>query len=97
MKTLSGHSNGTFAIAPTSFDTEAHVDMRSIDSMRNFYHEVGCDGITVFGAMGEAPELEAQEAFEVARQVVCRSEGLPSIVGVSSPGFVATRSPRMND
>ena len=92
MKTLSSQSAGTFAIAPTPFDTEGRVDTRSIDSMCDFYRAVGCDGITVLGVMGEAPKLEAQEAFEVARQVVRRAEGLPIIVGVSSPGFAAMRS-----
>jgi len=86
---LSRKSSGTFAIAPTPFDTEGRVDTRSIDHMSDFYKEIGCTGITVLGVMGEASKLEAQEAIQVARQVIQRAATLPIIVGVSSPGFAA--------
>lgn len=89
---LSSASAGTFAIAPTPFDSEGRVDARSIDVMCDFYRQVGCSGITVLGIMGEAPKLEAQEAIDVAAQVVRRCEGLQVIVGVSSPGFAAMRA-----
>ncbi len=92
MVMLNSQSAGTFAIAPTPFDREGRVDGRSIDSMCDFYGQVGCDGITVLGVLGEAPKLEAQEAVNIARQVVRRAEGLPIIVGVSSPGFAAMRA-----
>ena len=92
MKQLSSRSGGTFAIAPTPFDTEGRVDGRSVDSMSDFYRAAGCDGITVLGVMGEASKLEAQEAVDVASQVIRRADDLAVIVGVSSPGFAAMRS-----
>lgn len=92
MMQLSSRSSGTFAIAPTPFDAEGRVDSRSVDIMCDFYRAVGCNGITVLGVMGEASKLEAQEAIEVARQVIRRAETLPIIVGVSSPGFAAMRA-----
>ena len=92
MKQLSSQSNGTFAIAPTPFDTEGRVDGRSVDSMSDFYQAAGCDGITVLGVMGEASKLEAQEAVDVASRVIRRADALAVIVGVSSPGFAAMRS-----
>ena len=92
MKQLNSRSGGTFAIAPTPFDTEGRVDGRSVDSMSDFYREAGCDGITVLGVMGEASKLEPQEAVDVASRVIRRVEDLAVIVGVSSPGFAAMRS-----
>lgn len=89
---LSNTSAGTFAIAPTPFDAEGRVDTRSIDTMCDFYRQVGCSGITVLGIMGEAPKLDAQEAIDVAAQVVGRAPELQVVVGVSSPGFAAMRS-----
>ena len=89
---LSSSTSGTFAIAPTPFDTEGRVDARSIDTMCDFYRAVGCDGITVLGVMGEASKLEPSEAVDIARQVSRRADGLAIIVGVSSPGFAAMRA-----
>ena len=92
MKQLNSASSGTFAIAPTPFDTQGRVDGRSVDSMSDFYRAAGCDGITVLGVMGEASKLEAQEAVDVASRVIRRADDLAVIVGVSSPGFAAMRS-----
>ena len=89
---LSRKSSGTFTIAPTPFDAEGRVDTRSIDHMSDFYKEIGCTGITILGVMGEASKLEAQEAIQVARQVIQGAATLPIIVGVSSPGFAAMRT-----
>jgi len=89
---LTHESAGTFAIAPTPFHPDGRVDERSIDSMTDFYREVGCNGITVLGIMGEAPKLEAQEAIDIVTRVIRRARDLQIIVGVSAPGFAAMRS-----
>ncbi len=89
---LTNEAAGVFAIAPTPFHADGRVDEASIDSMCDFYRQVGCDGITVLGIMGEAPKLDAQEAIDIATRVIKRSEGMQIIVGVSSPGFAAMRS-----
>ncbi|MCB8878870.1 dihydrodipicolinate synthase family protein [Acidisoma cellulosilytica] len=90
--TLNETTTGTIAIAPTPFDGDGRVDQRSIDSMCDFYGKIGCTGITVLGIMGEAPKLDAQEAIDVAKQVIRRAQGLDIIVGVSAPGFAAMRT-----
>ncbi|GGE40574.1 dihydrodipicolinate synthase family protein [Agaricicola taiwanensis] len=89
---LTNKAEGTFAIAPTPFDPEGGIDVKSVDSMCDFYTEVGCSGITVLGIMGEAPKLDADEAIAVASQVIKRADKLQVVVGVSAPGFAAMRS-----
>ncbi|HEY0327568.1 MAG TPA: dihydrodipicolinate synthase family protein [Rhodopseudomonas sp.] len=90
--TLTPAAAGTFAIAPTPFFDDGRIDDASIDRLSDFYTEVGCDGVTVLGILGEAPKLEAAEAEAIARRFVKRADKLQVIVGVSAPGFAAMRS-----
>jgi 4-hydroxy-tetrahydrodipicolinate synthase len=89
---LTHHAAGVFAIAPTPFHDDGRIDEASIDRLSDFYTEVGCDGVTVLGILGEAPKLEAAEAELVAKRFVKRAGKLQVIVGVSAPGFAAMRS-----
>ncbi|TAH68541.1 MAG: dihydrodipicolinate synthase family protein [Rhodopseudomonas palustris] len=90
--TLSAAANGVFAIAPTPFHDDGRVDEASIDRLTDFYGEVGCDGVTVLGILGEAPKLDAAEAEIVAKRFIKRAGKLQVIVGVSAPGFAAMRA-----
>src|ERR1700710_3259575 len=83
---------GTFAIAPTPFHDDGRIDMQSIDRLTDFYAEVGCDGVTVLGILGEAPKLDGSEAEQVAKRFVKRAKTMQIIVGVSAPGFATMRS-----
>jgi 4-hydroxy-tetrahydrodipicolinate synthase len=83
---------GTFAIAPTPFHDDGRIDERSIDRLTDFYAEVGCEGVTVLGILGEAPKLDATEAEQVAVRFVKRAKSMQVIVGVSAPGFASMRS-----
>ena len=62
MTKLTHKAAGTFAIAPTPFHDDGRIDDKSIDRLTDFYAEVGCDGVTVLGILGEAPKLDAAEA-----------------------------------
>ena len=88
---LSRDASGVYAIAPTPFTPDGAVDHPSLDRLVDFYAEVGVDGITVLGQLGEAPKLDASEALDIAARVVRRAP-FPVVVGVSSPGFAAMRS-----
>ena len=66
MTKLTAQAAGTFAIAPTPFHDDGRIDEASIDRLTDFYTEVGCDGVTVLGILGEAPKLDAAEAEQVA-------------------------------
>jgi 4-hydroxy-tetrahydrodipicolinate synthase len=92
MTKLTHEAKGTFAIAPTPFHDDGRIDEKSIDRLTDFYGEIGCDGITVLGIMGEAPKLEGAEAEEVAKRFLKRAKNMQIIVGVSAPGFAAMRS-----
>lgn len=83
--------SGVYAIAPTPFLPDGRIDTTSVDRMTDFYAESGCTGITALGIMGEAPKLDAEEAFSVAGQVIRRSK-IPVVIGVSAPGFAAMRN-----
>src|SRR6267143_1864805 len=92
MTKLTAKAAGTFAIAPTPFHDDGRIDEKSIDRLTDFYAEVGCDGVTVLGILGEAPKLDAAEAEQVAVRFVKRAKNMQIIVGVSSPGFATMRS-----
>ncbi|QIG92682.1 MULTISPECIES: dihydrodipicolinate synthase family protein [unclassified Bradyrhizobium] len=92
MTKLTAQAAGTFAIAPTPFLDDGRIDEASIDRLTDFYTEVGCDGVTVLGILGEAPKLDAAEAEQVALRFVKRARKLQVIVGVSAPGFATMRS-----
>src|SRR6202451_2759308 len=81
-----------FAIAPAPFHDGGRSDDKSIDRLTDFYAEVGCDGVTVLGILGEAPKLEGSEAEAVAKRFIKRAKEMQIIVGVSAPGFAAMRS-----
>jgi 4-hydroxy-tetrahydrodipicolinate synthase len=92
MTKLTAKAAGTFAIAPTPFHEDGRIDHASIDRLTDFYADVGCNGVTVLGILGEAPKLDAAEAEEVAVRFVKRATNMQVIVGVSAPGFAAMRS-----
>jgi 4-hydroxy-tetrahydrodipicolinate synthase len=92
MTKLTAKAAGTFAIAPTPFHDDGRIDHASIDRLTDFYAEVGCNGVTVLGILGEAPKLDAAEAQEVAIRFVKRATNMQVIVGVSAPGFATMRS-----
>src|ERR1700761_9381933 len=96
MTKLTAEATGTYAIAPTPFHDDGRIDERSIDRLTDFYAEVGCQGVTVLGILGEAPKLDAAEAEQVAVRFVKRAKtnakNMEIIVGVSAPGFATMRS-----
>src|SRR5271168_4446546 len=92
MTKLTAQAAGTFAIAPTPFHDDGRIDEKSIDRLTDFYEQVGCEGVTVLGILGEAPKLDAAEAEQVAIRFVKRAKTMQVIVGVSAPGFASMRS-----
>src|SRR6201999_2669626 len=93
MTKLTASAAGTFAIAPTPFLDDGRLDEKSIDRLTDFYTEVGCDGVTVLGILGEAPKLDAGDAEQVAGRFVKRAGSkMQVIAGVSAPGFATIRA-----
>lgn len=90
-ETITRETSGVHAIAPTPFEPDGTVDLASLDRLVDFYGEVGVDGLTVLGQLGEAPKLDQGEAVDIACRVIARTD-VPVVVGVSSSGFAAMRS-----
>jgi 4-hydroxy-tetrahydrodipicolinate synthase len=83
---LTPTARGVFAIAPTPFYEDGRIDLKSLRRLAEFYTQVGVDGLTLLGQMGEAPKLTHAESVEIFR-TVRDSTDLPLVVGVSAPGF----------
>ena len=90
--TLTPDASGVFPIAPTAFNPDGSVDWASTEQLFAFYDEIGSDGTTVLGIMGEAPKLEPEESLRIVKSAVAGMPGKPVIVGVSAPGFAAMRT-----
>jgi 4-hydroxy-tetrahydrodipicolinate synthase len=90
--TLDSNISGVYAIVPTPFLEDGSLDLVSLDRLVDFYFQVGCDGLTVLGVLGEAAKLDAAEALTVADRVIRRAGTKPVIVGVSAPGFAAMQA-----
>ncbi len=92
MALLDESAKGVFIIAVTPFTESGDLDLASTDRMVDFYLERGVTGITVLGIMGEAPKLTAEESRTFVRRVLKRVDGkIPTVVGVSAPGFAPMR------
>jgi len=89
MPLLDTSANGVYIIAATPFTDDGAVDSASLDRLMDFYVGCGITGVTVLGIMGEAPKLTHAESVALTRQVVRRVNGLPVVVGASSPGFAS--------
>lgn len=83
---------GVFPIAPTPFLPDGAIDWASADRLFGWYNDIGSDGLTVLGIMGEAPKLEPAESLRLLKAAVKAFGSKPVIVGVSAPGFAAMRS-----
>ena len=90
--TLTSAAAGVFPIAPTPFAPDGAIDWPSLDRLFEFYAEIGVDGATVLGVMGEAPKLELAESIAIVRRAVTILARKPVVVGVSAPGFAAMRA-----
>jgi 4-hydroxy-tetrahydrodipicolinate synthase len=81
-------ARGVFTIAVTPFLPDGALDLASLDSMVDFYEEMGASGLTILGIMGEAGKLSAEESVTVVERVTARAS-VPVVVGVSAPGLAA--------
>jgi 4-hydroxy-tetrahydrodipicolinate synthase len=86
-------AKGVYIIAATPFSDTGALDLESTDKMTDYYMQVGCDGMTILGVMGEAPKLAPEESVQFAERVLKRVNGkIPVIVGVSAPGMTVMKS-----
>ena len=85
---INEHTKGVFIISITPFTEEGSVDLKSVDSLVEFYLGRGVTGITILGMMGEANKLSANESRGFVRHFLKRVNGrVPVIAGVSDAGL----------
>lgn len=84
--------SGVFPIAPTPFNPDGSIDWTSAERLFAYYRDIGADGLTVLGILGEAPKLEPEESLRLLTLSIKAMGTKPVIVGVSAPGFAAMRS-----
>ena len=79
--------NGVYTIAPTPFEEDGSLDVGSLSTLTRFLVDVGIDGITVLGVLGEASKLIEAERDQVIAGVVEAANGeIPVCVGTSHAG-----------
>ena len=79
--------NGVYTIAPTPFEEDGSLDVGSLPTLTRFLVDVGIDGITVLGVLGEASKLIEAERDQVIAGVVEAANGeIPVCVGTSHAG-----------
>lgn len=83
---------GVIPILPTPFHDDQSVDLDSLQRLIAFLREVGVDGVTVLGVLGEAPALTDAEAGDVVRAAVEAAGSIPVVVGASRYGVRATHA-----
>jgi 4-hydroxy-tetrahydrodipicolinate synthase len=88
---LTEDAKGVFIIAATPFTDEGALDLRSVDTLTDFYLGCGVHGFTLLGMMGEAHKLTAEESLSVVNRVIDRAQGRQVIVGVSHAGLENVR------
>ena len=82
---------GVFPILPTPFDDEGGLDLESFERLICFMADLGTDGITILGVLGESNRLLDSEREQLIRQAVKAAAGRTRvIVGASHAGTQAT-------
>ncbi len=82
---------GVFPILVTPFDDKENVDLESFDRVVRFMADIGVDGVTILGVLGESNRMVDSEREELIRTAVAAAEGrIPVVVGTSHKGTKAT-------
>ncbi len=81
---------GVIPILATPFNDDESLDLVSLDRMIRFFGDLGANGFTVLGVLGEASRLIDAERTQVIRTAVAAANGKPVIVGTSHAGTAAT-------
>jgi len=85
---LTPSASGVYAISATPFTDDGKLDLKSAETLTDFYLDAGVTGITVLGMMGEAPKLSPTESREFLGTVLKRVDGrVPVVVGTSAAGL----------
>jgi 4-hydroxy-tetrahydrodipicolinate synthase len=82
---------GVFPILVTPFDAKEAVDLESFVGVVRFMAEIGVDGVTILGVLGESNRMVDSERKELIMAAVAAADGrIPVVVGTSHKGTQAT-------
>lgn len=82
---------GVFPILVTPFTDDEHIDLTSFERVVDFMSQLGVDGVTILGVLGESNRLIDAEREALIQTAVAASDGrIPIVVGTSHPGTHAT-------
>ncbi len=83
---------GVFPILVTPFTDGEEIDLESFSRVVRFMADIGVDGVTILGVLGESNRLGDKEREQLIRTAVSATAGrIPVIVGTSHRGTLATR------
>jgi len=83
---------GVFPILVTPFDGEENIDLESFVRVIRFMAQIGVDGVTILGVLGESNRMVDSEREQMIMAAVAAADGrIPVVVGTSHKGTAATR------
>jgi 4-hydroxy-tetrahydrodipicolinate synthase len=83
--------SGVFPILATPFQDDGALDVHALDRLVGFMADLGVDGVTVLGVLGESNRMLDQERATLITRAVAAARGRTKvIVGASHPGTQAT-------
>jgi 4-hydroxy-tetrahydrodipicolinate synthase len=83
-KPISFH--GVYPILATPFHDDESLDLESFDRLIRFMAQIGVEGVTILGVLGESNRMLDREREEMIRTAVAAAGEMPVIVGTSHTG-----------
>ena len=83
---------GVWPILVTPFDDKENVDLDSMDRVIRFMVQLGMDGVTILGVLGESNRLLDAEREQIIATSVKAAGAMPVCVGTSHTGTAAARA-----
>lgn len=82
---------GVYPILVTPFDAQEQLDLESFDRLIRFMVDIGVDGVTILGVLGESNRVLDHEREQLITTAVQAAAGrIPVVVGASHKGTHAT-------
>jgi 4-hydroxy-tetrahydrodipicolinate synthase len=78
---------GVYPILITPFEDDENLDLASFEKVVRFMVEIGVDGVTILGVLGEANRLIDAEREQLIQTAIQAADGaIPVVVGTSHTG-----------
>ena len=82
---------GVYPILPTPFNEDESLDTEAFSNILRFMVDLGVDGVTILGVLGEANRMvDSDRATLIEAAVAAADDRIPIVVGTSHSGTQAT-------